>query len=202
MEVNPSFPEAVCGLANALGAVCDWRDRGGLDSSPRVDESGRLVNVADNSPQSGWIGKVDKICTEQLQQASTWGAGVMQAHAPLGQWMQMIEESVGGMENRQRERWEQFCSRFFEVADRSGSLNEGAFIVRLIEELTRFNQRKWYIETYGPVLQSEQTFPLISENITVDAGSRYRRPSIPTALGPVILPSVLPFHTVKSFAIP
>lgn len=33
VELNPNFPEAVCGLVNALGGVCDWQGRGGVEVS-------------------------------------------------------------------------------------------------------------------------------------------------------------------------
>lgn len=36
VALNPNFPEAVCGLINALGGVCDWRGRGGVGVS-RLD---------------------------------------------------------------------------------------------------------------------------------------------------------------------
>ena len=181
-------------MANALSAVCDWRGRGGTSIEPNVDAEGQRTEQF-----NGWINKVIGICDEQLLQGYSYGVGVMQSHMNLKQWLGTLETAFGRPFRRaQRKRWTKALQRFFAPFDRQEKkINEGGFIIKLMEFLIRITQRRWYIDAYG---QREYADPdncptPVFERLGDFELRKYRRPRIP-ALGTPPVPSVLPFHTV------
>ncbi|KAF8527916.1 glycosyl transferase family 41-domain-containing protein [Hysterangium stoloniferum] len=194
VEANPEFQEAICGLANALGAVCDWRGRGGFEGSLVLDQMGCKTTTF----PEGWINKVVEICDEQLLAGYSYGVGVIQSHCSLKQWLGTLETAFGRPFRRvQRKRWTKMLQRFFTSFDRQEKrVNEGGVIIKLMENVIRITQRRWYIDAYGQRTYSSPNIPSIPvyERLGEFELQKYRRPRIPT-LGVPPVPSVLPFHT-------
>ena len=66
-DVNPSLPEAVCGLVNSLCSVCDWRGRGAMPDEVGVDDAGHVILPAPRE-EPGWITRMAAVTDEQLKQ--------------------------------------------------------------------------------------------------------------------------------------
>jgi len=183
VEVNPDFPEALCGLVNALLAVCDWRE---------------VYSEDPNWP--GWMARVSDLVTKQLREGSLYGAGAMAAEGRLRDWVGMVVRFTGDVRPEAREALTQRLSAFFSPLDRgANSINEGSFIIRLIERLMRASQRRWYHGRYGAVVQAAAGFgtsnPQHFARVTPEEAQLYARPMLPSALVTPAVPTVLPFHT-------
>lgn len=176
VDSNPDFAEAVCGLLTALNSVCDWRGRGGalLESGRydrwHVDDAGTLVDVRTAMRGSGLTQRVIGIISQQLDDASHWGRGLLQQPTIQGLVQQLQE----------------FCHNpgfDLENAIRAWACDawEGSRLVRLVERATRVILWKWYHDRH--VAQREAT------------PSHYLRPQLPSSLTIPSAPTVLPFHT-------
>ncbi|KAI8391424.1 glycosyl transferase family 41-domain-containing protein [Radiomyces spectabilis] len=201
VEINPDFVDAVCGLVNALMGVCDWRGRGGVGTEVMVDNYGLMLPKSkDPHTRQGWIGRVVDIVEKQLNDGALWGVGTLKQPVNgqgklFGEQLQEIiirASRVQGQhdDTRLNQLWRQRLQYFAEM---EGKKNEGGWLIRLIERILRRLQRKWYIETYGEVVQSNVQRSAIL--ITKEAAEKYVRPMIPSSLPMPPLPTVLPFHT-------
>ncbi|ETR99434.1 TPR-like protein [Trichoderma reesei RUT C-30] len=176
VDSNPDFAEAVCGLLTALNSVCDWRGRGGalLESGKydrwHVDDEGTLVDVRTAMHGSGLTQRVIGIISQQLDDASQWGRGILQQptiHGLVEQLQEFCHNPKFDLENAIR-AW----------AHKSW---EGSRLVRLVERATRVILWKWYHDRH--VAQRKAT------------PSQYYRPQLPSSLTIPSAPTVLPFHT-------
>ncbi|KAH0493692.1 hypothetical protein TgHK011_000348 [Trichoderma gracile] len=176
VDSNPDFAEAVCGLLTALNSVCDWRGRGGalLESGKydrwHVDDEGTLVDVRTAMHGSGLTQRVIGIISQQLDDASHWGRGMLQQptiHGLVEQLQEFCHNPGFDLENAIR-AW-------------AHELWEGSRLVRLVERATRVILWKWYHDRH--VAQKEAT------------PSQYFRPQLPSSLTIPSAPTVLPFHT-------
>lgn len=195
LESNPTFQEAICGLASAQGAVCDWRGRGGIPGDLQLDGQAQFSD----SFQEGWIDKVIKICEQQLLAGYSYGVGVMQSQSTLKQWIGSLETAFGRPLCRpQKKRWTRMLQRFFTPFDRlENKVNEGGVVIRLIEFIIRITQRRWYIDAYGQRAYTGNDPAAIPVHLRVSESElqKYKRPKI-SAMGLPPVPSILPFHTV------
>lgn len=183
VEVNPNFAEAVCGLVNALNSVCDWRGRGGVrmkaglfdrwhvDATNELSDS-RMTGQSTN----GWIKRVVDIVESQLQEAKSWGQGVLRTD-----YVQQLSEQLSrfGLQCGHSVPSQQELLTLFESW--KGQSWEGAKIVWMIERATRWIAWQWYQDryVYGRDLPD----------------STYSRPRLPDALSVPGAPTILPFHT-------
>lgn len=193
--MNPKFQEAVCGLANALSAVCDWRGRGGIPGEPHIDEDGHITA----SFPEGWMNRVIEISNDQLLAGYSYGVGVIQSHSSMKQWLDTLETAFGRQfHGERRKRWARMLQRFFIPFDRQEKkVNEGGTVIKLIEFVIRITQRRWYIDAYSQQAYAslDNSAIPIYEHLGDYELQKYRRPRIPV-LGTPPVPSVLPFHTV------
>lgn len=200
VEANPDLPEAVCGLANALSAVCDWRGRGGEASDLVIDYDGNIRTSASTLTVSdGWMPKLLQIVRKQLSAAYSFNVGIVQSIGTCEDWLDWIERTVGGeLSPIQRKRWEATLQLSYTSIDRrQENINEGGFVVRVVEWLMRVLQRRWYIEVYGQNAYSANYVSPIHGKISPKDRAIFRRPQLPASVASPTLPSVLPFHTVR-----
>ncbi|KAK0529852.1 hypothetical protein OC834_003515 [Tilletia horrida] len=183
VEVNPDFPEALCGLVNALLAVCDWRE------------------VYSEDPKwAGWMARVSDLVTKQLGEGALYGAGALQAEGRLSDWVEMVTRLSGDVRPEARQALTQRLSAFFGPLDRAAnSINEGSFVIRLIERLMRASQRRWYHERHGKAVYASADAARQPKahfaRVTAKEAQVYARPMLPASLVTPAVPTVLPFHT-------
>ncbi|KAF8070184.1 glycosyl transferase family 41-domain-containing protein [Lyophyllum atratum] len=190
LDLKP-IPDATCGLATTLSAICDWRGRGWLEPELGMVQSS-LTSIRHVEPQPGWIHDLIATCEQQLSVVYAQNVGLLQRVYTLQEWMDKIQSVYDRPLSRQQwERWERSLRLFYTEFDRvEHGVNEGGYVLRLVEWLSRGLQRKWYVESYGTVLRSEHQEDHRSR-VQQDIFSRPIVPSI--AHFPV--PALLPFHT-------
>lgn len=179
VKANPRlFPEALAGLTNALLAVCDWRE------------------VYPEQGQRGWMADVIDLLGKQLDEGAVYGAGALQAEGSIHDWVSLIVRSTGDTRPSTREQLTVRLSPFYSAEfDRKAlKVNEGSFVIRLIERLLRRNQRRWYLDTYGPTAQGAIGFANTIRPSQADV-QKYPRVPLPSCLVTPAVPTVLPFHT-------
>lgn len=197
VAVNPTFPEAICGLVNALGGVCDWLGRGGVNEPWTVDNSGNIVAAPlPDRPgavaRSGYLGQISELVAKQLNDGQQYGAGVVAASGGLEDWLTVISQSIYNLPTEAigaaADTWAFRISSLLSVSDRADwPINEGGFVIRLIERLMRRIQRRWYLTSYGKVESSTIALPRIAVSETDIA--TYRRPVVPPSLPAPTVPT-------------
>lgn len=209
VEANPSFPEAICGLVNALNGICDWRGRGSVGDDVGVSEAGDLLRPAESEADrqaaaAGWIARLTELVRRQLDSTLSYGSGCITATGGVETWMRivsfsLINDTPDKLDRATFEAWRRRLAAFdggLDDADR-GRLNEGGFVIRLIERLARQTQRRWYVDLYGVTPFVAGTTPARGVGGS-DAVERYARVPIPPSLPQIGVPTVLPFHTFTS----
>ncbi|CAN8095371.1 unnamed protein product [Discula destructiva] len=181
-DANPEFAEAVCGLSTALNSVCDWKGRGGVYLNGgrfdrwHVDNDGQLVDAQHDEQGRGLMKKVVNIVARQLNEASNWGTGIINANTlPL-----MVSQlmAAGASVTNPTLNLESVLRQW------AGRPWEGSKIIRLIERSTRATMREWYLNNH--VRQIEQP---------ASPQQKYPRVRPPSNLTVPSAPTVLPFHT-------
>ncbi|GAA6013595.1 hypothetical protein JCM11491_002719 [Sporobolomyces phaffii] len=198
VELNPNFPEAVCGLVNALGGVCDWQGRGGVEEEWFVDENKQLVRDESRQTRSGYMAQISNLVAKQLKDGLSYGQGSMRSYGGVGEWLEVICQAIYGAKPSHvvepMKVWESRLTALFrQLGHSAGSVNEGGYLIRLVERLMRRTQRRWYLATYGPTVAVPSAVP----NRIVPTQSDvvlYRRVALPPSLPPIPVPTVLPFH--------
>ncbi|KEP54922.1 glycosyltransferase family 41 protein [Rhizoctonia solani 123E] len=190
---NPYFPESIVGLANVLGSVCDWQGRGGLVLDLYLDVSGRIVvpneNQTDPRPP-GFFDKLLEICDAQIVSGYYASSGIIASDRTLEQWMETIEACLGPLSKERRQRWETCLQKFYTPFNRADKgVYEAGAVVRLVEMLSRFLQRRWYVDMYG-----SGAYSIKGKARELDV-SKYFRPKLPAAMVAPLALSILPFHT-------
>lgn len=191
---------------NALGGICDWQGRGGVGDGVVVDNDGRLtvpIGTGLIPPQvqrSGYMGKISELIAKQLQDGATYGVGSITSVGSMEAWLEIISQAIYGLSADQigdaADTWRLRLEPFMTGHDHlEPSVNEGGFLIRLVERLMRRIQRRWYILVYGET--SQVSTVEIPPRIVVTAGdeTQYRRPLLPASLSTPPVPTVLPFHT-------
>ncbi|GAA6000119.1 hypothetical protein JCM5350_004281, partial [Sporobolomyces pararoseus] len=200
VELNPNFPEAVCGLVNALGGVCDWQGRGGVGEEWIVDDKKQLVRVDPARARSGYMSQISDLVAKQLNDGLSYGQGSLRSYGGVQQWLEILSQAIYGVAPSlipgAMKIWEtRLTALLNRPAGTSTSINEGGYLIRLIERLTRRIQRRWYLATYGSKLATSEGQPLPPRIVpTQQDAIQYRRPTLPPSLPPIPVPTVLPFH--------
>ena len=188
VEVNPHFPEAICGLVNALGGVCDWIGRGGVNEAWIVDNLGNIAAspppaVAGQVVRQGYMGSVSELISKQLVDGQQYGSGMVQGSGGLEQWLGVISQAIFNLKPSEvggaTETWAFRIQAFQNLALRPVA-NEGGFIIRLVERVMRRVQRRWFLSAYGDAVESPTKLQAII--VTDRDVASYRRPSIPASL--------------------
>lgn len=183
VAANPNFTEAVCGLSTALNSVCDWAGRGGVVlyggryDRWHVDEDGMLQDVRQHGRGSGLTLRVVEIVARQLEEASTWGQGVLNGTA-VAMLASQLEEAVG--DSVLRDESGASLDLKAELRKWAGKSWEGSRVFRLVERATRIVMHRFYRDRY--ILGKESS-------------EEYTRPRPPASLLVPSAPTVLPFHT-------
>ncbi|KAM0793060.1 hypothetical protein ACM66B_000546 [Microbotryomycetes sp. NB124-2] len=206
VALNPSFPEAICGLVNALGGVCDWQGRGGVDETVVVDNENNLVPVSaimdvaeGTSPRAGYMGQIADLVDKQLQDGLNYGIGSVRQVADASRWLAIIAKAIYGDSaasemdvNYWKRKLEYMCSNIPYESRVPNCINEGGFLIRLVERLMRRIQRRWYLDLY----RGQEVAQSHHERVVVGPEDlrKYERPALPQSLPVVPVPTVLPFH--------
>jgi hypothetical protein len=202
VEINPDFPEAVCGLVNALGGICNWNNRGAVGDDLGVDDLGNPLYPGTpahrEKAKKGWMVRINTLVRNQLAAGMSYGSGVIRSSGGADYWLRIISSALYGsnISSSNLASWRRRLQRFEEEFDRgSTNTNEGGFLIRLIELLIRRTQRRWYVEKFGKVVDAGPG--TLGPRVMPTQGDfrRYPRPPIPPSLPPTSVPTVLPFHT-------
>ncbi|BGP45059.1 hypothetical protein JCM10450v2_000876 [Rhodotorula kratochvilovae] len=206
VQLNPNFPEAVCGLVNALGGVCDWQGRGGVGEEWLVDAHGQLRFVGAQKggarARDGYMAQIADLVAKQLEEGSAYGVGILQAGGGLDEWLTLVSQALWGVSPAQAgvEAMKPWVARFQFLLgtgyDRKAlHINEGGYLVRLVERLMRRIQRRWYFDAYGRTAYVPRGASAPQRIVPTQADvDKYRRPLLPPSLPPIPVPTVLPFH--------
>ena len=185
---------------NAMASVCDWRGRSCYMDGYGVDEQGNLLppTSTEHTLRPGLMHKMIDMCERQLDLGYTENVHAMSATRGLGEWLRAVEVAFGRpLREHERSLWSTMINQFYKPLDRTARhVNEGGFVVRLLDWLQPRLQRRWYIKLYGRLLGSDQ-------ELTVDANAYqddFIRPSLPRTMSPPVVPSLLPFNTVSKRA--
>lgn len=200
VAANPQLPEATCGLVSSLNAICDWRGRGkAIRETLAIDEEGNIYGDIQSGHDSyqGYIAMIADTCKKQLSHVYTQNVGAIRAARPLDGWLELVESAIGKpLSEDERGRWTAHFSPFYTDFSRPDRcVNEGGFAIRFIEWVHRRLQRRWYLDTYGKALRSEDI--LDSPSPSSGNHSPFVRPNLPLSIWAPSVPSVLPFHTVS-----
>ncbi|CAL1695844.1 unnamed protein product [Somion occarium] len=195
VSVNPDLPEAACGLVSSLTSICDWRGRGGLSTDVAVDNDGNLhlPGNPEDPARPGYITKMVEICESQINMAYMHNIGVVSASTSAEEWVRIAERGYGrSLRQGEHDQWWSLFQQFYQDRDRTGLLvNEGGFLMRFIHWLQPRLQRRWYINLYGKIYDSNQEMG----SVDCTASDNYFRPELPKIMLPPAIPSVLPFNT-------
>ncbi|TFK89960.1 glycosyltransferase family 41 protein [Polyporus arcularius HHB13444] len=190
--VNPNLPEAVCGLVNSLCSICDWRGRGTLPNEVGVDDAGyfvppglsiypgwitRMVAVVDEQVRHSYSQELDGVLptmAEECLRALTCARGRPLTQEELAIWQRRFQSLQSTAEDRAEHR-----------------VNGPGFLLRFLDWIQPQLQRRWYLKTYGKTYGVDRRVPLPDDTLS----SSFVRPSLPKAVPPPTVPSVLPFHT-------
>ncbi|KAI0322338.1 glycosyl transferase family 41-domain-containing protein [Amylostereum chailletii] len=195
VSVNPNLHEAICGLANARTALCSWHGRGRFGNEIGVDGDGMPIAPTDPSGPDhfGWMHEIVGITEAQMKANYTFNIDLVQYIGTIEDWLGWVEKARGFRPTGQDlARWTRCFQRFYSPFDRlEKNVNEGGFVVRFAEWVTRRLQNKWYKQSYGRIHRSETpSTPLPADNL-----AEYARLLLPPSLDMSTVPSVLPFHT-------
>ncbi|KAL5495255.1 hypothetical protein ACEPAI_718 [Sanghuangporus weigelae] len=201
IAINSELPEALCGLAHAAWSICDWRGFGHTDPKVVIDTNGNFLSSEDpgSTRETGLMPKLILMTQRQLSAAYEQNVGLVKTIGSLEHWIAWIEESVNtNLSDEQRRRWISYLQPFFDNPEKRVSregLNEGSFVIRVIEWLTRHLQWRWFIDTFGGTAFASQKLPVLDVNAIRHTGNIYNRPQLPPSASLPLMPSVLPFHT-------
>ncbi|GAA5914406.1 hypothetical protein JCM6882_008223 [Rhodosporidiobolus microsporus] len=203
VKLNPNFPEAVCGLVNALGGVCDWAGRGGVGEEWIVDANKVLLRVTPQAgrslPREGYMAQISDLVGRQLQDGHSYGIGSLRSCGNFQDWMNLIALAIYGTVNPPPQAMQPWIARLQfllgEFDRQSSHVNEGGFLIRLVERLMRRIQRRWYLTEFGATTYVESGGQEPNKITPSQADLvKYRRPPLPPSLPPIPVPTVLPFH--------
>ncbi|GAA6035349.1 hypothetical protein JCM8097_008826 [Rhodosporidiobolus ruineniae] len=203
VKLNPNFPEAVCGLVNALGGVCDWQGRGGVGEEWLVDGNKQLEYIpavpGKPLPRKGYMAQISDLVAKQLRDGHSYGVGALRSCGGLNDWLNLIAMAIYGTTvqhapSEPMQIWASRLSFLLSDFDRARStVNEGGYLIRLVERLMRRIQRRWYIAEFGKTTYADGQQPNRIVPTQQDVVN-YRRPPLPPSLPPIPVPTVLPFH--------
>lgn len=186
-KANP-MPEAMCGLLNGLLSMADW-------------------NEAFSEEPVGLLHRVASLVERQLEEGREYGTGALQSSGSLEAWLQRVLFCLDDKGSDNQLAWLTKLGPFFSYGsvklDRKGEkINEGSFVIRLIELLHRKMQWRWYQQQFESVarLDGSATVDLTTTNSrallpTPQDSVQYSRITLPSALVSPAVPTVLPFHT-------
>jgi protein O-GlcNAc transferase len=198
VNLNPNLPEAVCGLVSSMISVCDWRGRESTAEECGLDDSGEFIppgSVSQSLATPSLMSRMLTICQSQLDAAYSQNLNCVSAARPLAEWLRIVAVAFDRpLTQAESYQWHVSFQRFYGNKNRqSQAINECGFIIRFIDWIVPRLQRRWYLKVYGKSLASDQvlvTDPHMYSEL-------FHRPTLPRTMSPPIVPSVLPFNTVR-----
>ncbi|CAO1627817.1 unnamed protein product [Parajaminaea phylloscopi] len=181
LAANPTaqMPEAMCGLLNGLLSLSDWRDA-----------------FSNDPAKPGLLYQTAQLVEKQLTDGAQYGRGAIQAAGPITYWLQQIAVATGDRTEEDLAAWAKQLKPFYQPLDREAlRINEGGFVIRLVEQLHKRSQRKWYRDNYGKEMTSTTGIEMPRIRPTQSDSARYPTVKLPAALVAPSVPTVLPFHT-------
>lgn len=198
-RVDPTLPEAVCGLVNSLSSICDWHGRGAVAGEVGVDDGGYVIPPSPY-PQTGWITNMAAVTDAQIAQGYAPGVGAPTLNAAMEECLRALAVAQGrALTPGELATWQARLERLVrrgegvEGGERGERVNEAGFLIRFIDWVQPRLQRRWYLRAYGKTLAVDEAAATSEENYH----GFYLRPTLPKTLQPPPVPSVLPFHTVR-----
>jgi len=187
VTVSPGLVDAYCGLSMAMNAICDWTARGNCYPSPLV-----LIQAQQHSTDH-WVTSVITICEEHLLEPRHQNVGIL-AEKSLDDWLLIVALATARPQcGHSLRKWVHRFSLFADVSDeRQPLLNEGSFLMRLIDWYRTRKQHQRYIETYGETLYCEE----VADSAPDAAPAPMLFTSVLSSASLQKVPTVLPFHTV------
>ncbi|KAG9288752.1 hypothetical protein G9A89_023049 [Geosiphon pyriformis] len=181
--------EALCSLWNASIHFGHWKNRGNLVvdgvNGMLVDNQG--VRFTPKQP-SGLMALIDTGLKSHLDIAAHFGDDVINQ---LGGIYPFLTEMTRGLDSS--DPLIDFLQDILVDAWTPTSrpwINEGSWIIRLSQRISKSVQRRWYIETYGATISSNS---LTRSPITDQIKSVYFRPKLPKMLPEPPKPAIDPF---------
>ncbi|CAG8572719.1 13154_t:CDS:2 [Funneliformis caledonium] len=188
--INSDNTDALTFYSQALNSVCDWSKRGGVGVF-YVDQGNTLM--FSNIPKKvGMMGKVSDVVDNFIKEGAKFGDGVIQRFGGLHKLFNSL--CVGLNTDDTCYKWLKARADLIVATKNPPSLkNEGGFILRLINKLTRRVQRRWYLEFYGNQVIATSPQPAICKNVKY--GDKYLRPKVPPGLPQPSPSPVQPWYT-------
>lgn len=167
-----------------------------------IDAAGRTLPLAEAGTiqDTGLMSKLILMTQRQLSAAYNQNVRLVKVTGSMEHWIAWIEESINmKLPEEQHDRWISYLRPFFddpEVGNPREGIDEGSFVVRAVEWLTRHLQWRWYVDAFGDAAFTNRKLPALDRNAIQRAGNTYNRPHLPPSASIPLTPSVLPFHTV------
>ncbi|KAG2035864.1 glycosyl transferase family 41-domain-containing protein [Suillus americanus] len=133
VNINPSLVDAYCGLSMSMNAVCNWTAR------------------------DHWLTNAIAICEKHLSELHHQNIGIL-GERSVDDWLFTVALTTSRPQcDHSLRRWVHRFYLFSDVSDgRQPLLNEGSFLMRLIDWYRTRMQHRRYIETYGETLYGEE----------------------------------------------
>ncbi|OJA11148.1 hypothetical protein AZE42_02366 [Rhizopogon vesiculosus] len=167
VTVNPGLVDAYCGLSMAMNSICNWTAR------------------------DHWMISVITTCEEHLSEPHHQNIGIL-GEKSLDDWLLIVALATARPQcDHSLRNWvHRFCL-FADVSHGRQPLNEGSFLLRLIDWYRTRKQHQRYIETYGEIHYCEEVPNCAPEAASVAMPFA----SVLSSVSFQKVPTVLPFHT-------
>ncbi|RGB38288.1 glycosyltransferase family 41 protein [Rhizophagus diaphanus] len=189
--INPDNTDALTFYSQALNSVCDWSKRGGVGVF-YVDQCNTLM-FSDIPKKVGMMGRVSDVVDNFIKEGAKFGEGIIQQFGGLHKLFNFL--CVGLNSDDPCYKWLKARADLIASTKNPPSLkNEGGFILRLINKLTRRVQHRWYIEYYGNQIISQTSQVAICKSGD-KYNEKYLRPKVPPGLPQPSPSPVQPWYT-------
>ena len=166
-----------------------------VDNNNVLVPTSSLVTVVPGvQTKTGYMGQINDLVDKQLRDGLAYGIGSMRQMGSHNDWLAIITQAiydqppaaVGEAVQAWVSRLQFILSDISEQDHKDYCINEGGFLIRLVERLTRRIQRRWYLSVYGTrIVAATSTARIIP---TPNDAITYRRPPLPPSLPPISVP--------------
>lgn len=167
-----------------------------MDNNNVLVPTSSLVSVVAGVPaKTGYMGQINDLVDKQLRDGLAYGIGSMRSLGTLEEWLAIVTQAiydqppaaVGDAAQAWAARLQFILSDISEQERKDYCINEGGFLIRLVERLTRRIQRRWYLSVFGTKVESMSIPPARIVPTSTDLVT-YRRPPLPPSLPPIAVP--------------
>ncbi|CAH1763210.1 5710_t:CDS:2 [Entrophospora sp. SA101] len=181
-------PAIMVTLSQALIAVCDWKERGGIGYI-HVDPISRQLIRSIQFQRTGYMGIISNLVDGFIYNGSKYGAGVIKMNGGVEHLINVLGWGVHDSDEALK-----FLREKIKGWKRSLQLPcEGGWLLRVIQQFMRRIQRRWYLDTYGYCYGSFRALPKIK--VTPIDCIKYVRPKVPKQLPRPEEVPIVPFYT-------